>query len=268
MFTFLLVILLLLFYILVLHFRWEHKKKELVTSLRDEEAKLIHMEKMASVGTLAAGIAHEINNPLTFLIVNLEALLKHYKESDRTDESRQIVDECLDGTKRIKRIVEDLLSFSHRGRGEKTLVDINKLLDFTLRIVWNEIKYKVDLVKDYRIVKGLWADPTQISQVIINLVINAYQAIKDKGVITISTYEDDINVYIKISDTGIGMPKEITSKIFEPFFTTKGGTGLGLAVSNEIIENYGGHIRVESKVGEGTRCTVVIPKDEQAKMRI
>jgi len=265
MFYFTFLILILIIYILVLHFRWEKKRNEFLKRIKEEEAKIIHMEKMASIGTLAAGIAHEINNPLAFLVINLEILLNCCKEKDKMQETEQIITECLEGAERINRIVKDLLTFSHRGQGERRQVDVNDLLDSTLRIVWNEIKYKVDLIKDYRAKNYIWVDPTQVSQVIVNIVINAYQAIKEKGTITISTYEDTDFAYIKISDTGGGMPKEIMGKIFEPFFTTKGGPGLGLSVSNEIIKSYGGKIEVESKVGYGTSFIVVIPKEDRIR---
>lgn len=253
---------LLILYIFLLHFRWKRRQKIFLKTIREEEAKLIHMEKMASVGTLAAGIAHEINNPLMFLGINLEILLQNKASEDATEDVEQIVSECLDGVKRIKRIVKDLLTFSHRAQGEKVRVGINTLCDTTLRIVWNEIKYKVDLIKDYKAKSDIWTDPTQIGQVIVNLVINAYQAIADKGTIRISTYEDDGNVYIKISDTGKGISRQAQEKIFEPFFSTKGGTGLGLSVSNDIIKGCGGEIGLESKVGQGTTFTVRLSKQE------
>jgi len=250
----------LIFFIVGLWVYWTKKQKVLTKKLKDEEAKIIQMEKMASLGTLAAGVAHEINNPLTFLDANLGLLLESRKKNHELEDEEELVSECLDGVVRIKRIVKDLLTFSHKGCGERVKININEIIDTTLRIVWNEIKYKVDLVKDYKIESTVWIDPNQISQVFINLIINAYHAIQEKGVITIATYEDEDQIFIKISDNGAGMPKEVVDKIFEPFFTTKGGTGLGLSVTNEIVEQYGAKIEVTSKVKQGTVFLISLPK--------
>jgi len=267
-FWFLVILNLLAIYILVLHVRWRKKMRVYAKKLKDEESQLIHLEKMASLGTLSAGIAHEINNPLTFLITNLDLLTRYTREAQVTGEFRfndmeETLDECREGTQRIKRIVQDLLSFSHPSQGKKMLVDINELLDVTVRILWNEIKYKVDVVKDYQSQAKLWVDPTQLSQVFLNLVLNAVQSIRDKGTVRINTTEDDTNVTVTVSDTGCGISKEVLSEIFTPFYTTKGGPGLGLSVSKGIIENYRGTIEVDSKVGQGTTFKVSFPKEDK-----
>jgi two-component system NtrC family sensor kinase len=258
---------------------FKNKLEEKTKLIKDTEAQMIHMEKMASLGTLAAGVAHEINNPLGFLISNLEILkdyTKRIEEKLSLDEkdNRMLVDdlkamnqESLEGALRIKRIVSDLRTFSRRSETQKVLVDINQLLESVISIVWNEIKYKVTVVKDYQLKTGIFADPTQLSQVFLNIVINASQAIQDKGSISISTYENGQNVYAKITDSGCGMSQEVLAKIFDPFFSTKKSTGLGLSVSYNIIKHHGGDIKVESQPGKGTTFMVELPKPSKDEQR-
>lgn len=252
---------------------WKKKIDQKTKVIKDAEAQIIHMEKMASLGLLAAGIAHEINNPLSFLISNLESLRDYTQcpgegtslgvENNKTliEDLRAITQESLEGALRIKKIVQDLRTFSRRSEAQRVLVEINQLLESTLSIIWNEIKYKIAVNKDYQAKSNILADPTQLSQVFLNILINASQAIADRGTIGLSTYEDTKNIYIKISDTGCGIPKDVLPKIFEPFFSTKKGTGLGLSVSYNIIKHHGGDIKVESKVGYGTAFIVQLPKE-------
>jgi len=258
----------LMLYIVVLHIRWKKKMRSYVRKLKEEETQLIHLEKMASLGTLSAGVAHEINNPLTFLVTNLNLMSGYIKEAGVTNEEKmkkieETLEECVEGVDRIKRIVQDLLSFSHPSRGKRELVDVNELLDVTIRILWNEIKYKVDIVKDYKSSSPVWIDPNQISQVFLNIIMNAVQSIEAKGTVSISTYENDDNIFIEVTDTGCGIPEDKIGEIFTPFYTTKGGPGLGLSVSKSIIENYKGALNVKSKVGEGSTFTIVLPKEKR-----
>ena len=252
--------------------------QEKIKLIHNTEAQLIQMEKMASIGTLAAGIAHEINNPLSFLICNLESLKEYIKRfvEEFPPESQQrktlfedclpMTEESLEGSLRIKKIVSDLRTFSRQSETVKLLTDTNSILDSTLSIVWNEIKYNITLVKDFQAKTPVWADATQLSQVFLNILLNAAQAIADKGTIAISTYEDPHHVYIKIKDTGCGIPKEVLPKIFDPFFSTKNkGSGLGLSVSYNIIKQHQGNIKVESIVGEGSTFTIELPKKESGK---
>lgn len=263
----------LLLYIILSRRFWENKVKEKTNLIKEAEAQLIQMEKMASLGTLAAGIAHEINNPLSFLISNLDTLKSYFQELDSISLSEKLkkqnvkaedfvamLQESLDGAIRIKKIVTDLRTFSRRSETQKASVDVNQILESVLSIVWNEIKYKTTVFKDYQAKSVILGDPTQLSQVFLNIVINASQAIANKGTIKIITLEDEHNIYAKISDTGSGIAPEVLSKIFDPFFSTKKSVGLGLSVSYNIIKQHGGNITAESKVGYGTTFLVQLPK--------
>ncbi len=262
------------YYLFKSHYEKKIRAKD--TLFREVESQLIQTEKMASIGTLAAGIAHEINNPLSFLISNLEALAEYVQSLSKEpslepqiartllEDFLPMTQESYEGAVRIKKIVSDLRTFSRRSETQKVLLDINQTLESTLSIVWNEIKYKVTVIKDYRAKSSIFADPTQLSQVFLNILINAAQAIPQKGAITISSSEDEKNVCVKISDNGCGIPKEILTKIFDPFFSTKhSGAGLGLSVSYNIIKvHHQGDIKVDSAPGNGTAFTILLPKKE------
>jgi two-component system NtrC family sensor kinase len=243
------------------------KLKETEGKMKDAEAQLLQMEKMASLGTLAAGVAHEINNPLSFLISNLESLVDQVKigkktgtfNDERLDEMKAMAQESLEGAQRIKKIVLDLRTFSRKSESKRIPLDINQVLEFTLSLAWNEIKYKVDIVKDYRAASTVLGDPTELSQVVLNILLNAVQAISDKGTIIFATYEEAGKVIVKISDTGCGIAPDILPRIFDPFFSTKKSPGLGLSVSYNIIRQHKGDIRVESKVDEGTAFFIELP---------
>jgi len=274
--------------------------------LKIAQTQIIQSEKMAAIGQLAAGVAHEINNPTGFVSSNLKtlsdyqngmlSLIKEYKkliadlketvataeypgsipeqmerivalESEVDidyilDDSPNLIKESQEGTERIKRIVIDLKDFAHPGEDKVQTIDINKGIESTLNIVWNELKYKAEVKKEYGhlpIVKGY---PQQINQVFMNLLVNAAQAIEKEGEIRIVTRAVDGYVEIKISDTGEGIPKENLSKIFDPFFTTRDvgkGTGLGLNVTYNIVKKHKGTIEVESEVGTGTTFIIRIP---------
>lgn len=267
---------------------------------------LLQSEKMASIGQLAAGVAHEINNPTGFVSSNLKTLsdyqndistlIKEYrslsadlKETMATAEypvpiSEQLkriadleaevdidfvlndisdlVKESQEGTERIKKIVLDLKDFAHPGEQKLKYADINRNLDSTLNVVWNELKYKATVTKDYGDLPEVQCYPQQLNQVFVNLLVNGAQAIEKQGEINITTRALDGKVEIKISDTGSGIPEGNLSKIFDPFFTTKEvgkGTGLGLNVAYNIIKKHKGVIDVESTLGKGTTFTIRIP---------
>jgi len=269
--------------------------------IKDTQMQLLQTEKLASIGQLAAGVAHEINNPIGFISNNMEMLavyiddytkiLKMYDELmaavERGDfeKSKSEVQEIrsfgkninLDyiindlkklffqtqkGIERVQKIVKDLRTFAHEGVDTMTSIKVEEVIDSVLSIVYNELKYKADLKKNYADTPFIKGSPQRLGQVFINLLVNASQAIDGKGTVEIKTYVQDQNVCIDIRDTGKGIQEEHLKKIFDPFFTTKPvgqGTGLGLSVSYEIIKKHGGQIKVQSKLGEGSTFTVVLP---------
>jgi two-component system, NtrC family, sensor kinase len=277
---------------------------QLEENYRLMHAQLLQSDKMASIGQLAAGVAHEINNPTGFISSNLSTLSDYQKDlvpligqyrklvnifknktGDTTsgledlagaiqeaegridiqfvlNDMPNLINESIEGTKRIKQIVLDLKDFAHPGDSELKYSDINKNLDSTLNVVWNEIKYKATVKKDYTELPLVKCYPQQLNQVFMNLMVNAAQAIKKEGIITIATRSENGNVLVTISDTGCGIPPENLSRVFDPFFTTKEvgkGTGLGLNVAYNIVQKHNGLIKVESKVGEGTTFFISIP---------
>lgn len=282
----------------------EEKNNELqeaFAELNTTQTHLLQQEKMASVGQLAAGVAHEINNPIGFVTSNVNTLDKYLKKIDEfikiqnkfvkkycpdedkvkilKDHSRKmkidfIVEDCkdlitesLDGVDRVKKIVMNLKNFSRVDQAERAYININDCLDDTINIAWNELKYKCTLVKEYSDVPHIKCYPQQLNQVFMNILVNAAQAIEDMGEITIKTWHEDGSLFIAISDTGAGIPEEKVAHIFEPFFTTKAigqGTGLGLSISYDIIvSKHGGEITVESEEGKGTTFTITLPINEE-----
>jgi PAS domain S-box-containing protein len=274
----------------------EQDQLELIARLREAHDQLLQAEKMASIGQLAAGIAHEINNPIAFVNSNFgtlqnyvssllsvvdscneaatqagpgSALAAHIaaigKDADLEflkEDLSDLVRESLDGLKRVKDIVQALRDFAHVGETDWDYADLHAGLDSTLNIVANEIKYKATVEKRYGQLPAVKCLASQLNQVFMNLLVNAAQAIKERGVITIATGVDGDWVWVTISDTGCGIPPQNLNRIFEPFFTTKpigSGTGLGLSMSYSIVKKHGGRIGVESTPGAGASFTVCLP---------
>jgi PAS domain S-box-containing protein len=272
------------------------EQQQLIHQLQEAQAQLLQSEKMASIGQLAAGIAHEINNPIGFVNSNMGALKSYVdtlcqltdsfgqtlqsrsgqeelkteiaqlkKQADYDflkDDVAELVKESLDGLKRVRDIVQSLKDFAHIGETDWQLADLHAGIDSTLTIAANEFKYKATLKKEYGTMPPVKCLTSQLNQVFMNLIVNAAQAIQDKGVITIRTGSEDDWVWVEIGDTGCGMPPEVMNRIFEPFFTTKPvgkGTGLGLSMSYNIVAKHGGRIEVASEAGQGTRFTVRLP---------
>ena len=174
-----------------------------------------------------------------------------------------LLEESLDGLQRVKRIVQDLKDFSHVDKSELVWANLETGLDSTLNVVWNELKYKAKVVKEYANTPQIECYPSQLNQVFMNLLINAAHAIEDKGQITIRTGFDENNLWVEVEDTGQGIPPEHLGRIFEPFFTTKPvgkGTGLGLSLAYSIVNKHHGHIEVSSRPGTGTTFRVVLPR--------
>jgi signal transduction histidine kinase len=269
------------------------KQKEMEEKQSNIEQVLINSEKMASLGQMAAGVAHEINNPLSYIVSNIQNLaynleqfshlintlkaekaitqqtlvdtLQHYQFDELQTDSSDIIAEMTEGADRVKEIVQGLRQFAHPDQTQIGDIDITELIDNTLRVAWNEIKYNANVEKNYNtepvIITGR---STQLSQVFLNLFFNAAQAICDKvGVISITTKADKKNAYITIADNGSGIDENKLNKIFDPFYTTKPigqGTGLGLAISKAIIEQHGGLISVKSQLNQGTIFNITLPK--------
>jgi two-component system NtrC family sensor kinase len=276
-----------------LHSNYERIKQ---TNARLEEAQnqLLQSEKLASIGQLAAGVAHEINNPVGFVSSNLSSLRRYVDslfqllgafESGASLESAegraevarikkaidiefikedlpQLLQESEEGLSRVKKIVQDLKDFSRVDQSDWQEADLNAGLDSTLNVVMNEVKYKAEVRKEYAQLPAVRCLAAQLNQVFMNLIVNAAHAIEQRGLITLSTGVVDDFVWIEVGDTGTGMTAEVQRRIFEPFFTTKQvgqGTGLGLSLSFSIVQKHGGRIEVDSVVGLGTRFRVWIP---------
>jgi len=269
--------------------------EEAYNHLKLVQMQAVQQEKMASVGQLAAGVAHEINNPMGFISSNLASLSKYInklkafeaslvelttssgnsvlvdeiakvKKSMKIDfilgDMEGLLAESLDGAERVRHIVQDLKNFSHIDEAEWKPININDNLDSTLNMVRNEIKYVAEVVKQYGEIPPVTCRPQQMNQVFMNLLINAAHAIETHGTITVRTWQEGETVCISITDTGKGIDPEHLNRIFEPFFTTKEvgkGTGLGLSICYDIIHKHAGEILVESTVGVGTTFVVKIP---------
>jgi PAS domain S-box-containing protein len=230
-----------------------------VTQRKQMERQIIISEKLASLGVLAAGIAHELNNPLNNIYL-LAQLIKEDLQAGRAKE--EDVEMILQQVQRASQIIRGLLEFSREGFVHFEEVDINAAIEEMLGFMENMIKSRdVRVVKRLGDVPKIAGDKTMLQQVLVNLITNACQAMPQGGEIRITTRRKNGDVEIEISDTGVGIRKEHLSKIFDPFFTTKDrdGSGLGLAVSHSIIKRHGGEISVESELGRGSTFTIVLP---------
>lgn len=243
---------------------------EMNQRLEEAHEQLVQAEKMASMGQLAAGIAHEINNPIGYVYSNLGTLRKyladvfaHRADLDALKEDIEaILAESLQGVERVSRIVRDLNDFSRVDDARWQWADLHEGLDSALNIVSNEIKYKCKVAKQYGSLPKVQCLPARLNQVFVNMLMNAAQAIDKDGTITLQTRAQEEEVSISISDTGKGIPTEHLARIFEPFFTTKApgeGTGLGLSLSYNIVRRHGGRIEVQSAPGRGATFTVHLP---------
>ncbi len=270
-------------------------------ALKTTQSKLLQQEKMASVGQLAAGVAHEINNPIGFVTSNINSLNKYAAKineflelqnkfidaycpsaekiqalDDRRrkmkidfilEDMADLIVESLDGVERVKKIVQNLKNFSRVDQAERSEADINACLEETITIAWNELKYKCTIHKEYGDLPLIKCYPQQLNQVFMNMLVNSAHAMDEPGVITIKTWYADQSIFIAISDTGCGIAADKLAHVFEPFYTTKAvgkGTGLGLSISYDIIvQQHNGEISIQSEEGKGTTFTICLPLPEQ-----
>lgn len=244
-----------------------------VEGLRD---RLLLSGRLAAVGELAAGIAHEINNPLAFVRANIGLLRQHWLTlGDRLDkagfrsqsesllsEGEELIEESIEGVDRAAAIVRDVRGLAHGGKRKRTDSDLNDLLEGVLRIVAPQLRGRIEVETDFREVAHVFGAPQELQQVFLNLILNASQAIEERGTVKISTEQKGDVVIARVEDDGCGIAPQIRDRIFDPFFTTKvvgEGTGLGLGIAYGIVKNHGGDITVESEPGRGTCFSVHLP---------
>ena len=230
---------------------------------------LIHSQRLESIGTLAAGVAHEISNPLAYIATNLDYIGSRLDQVDDPSvlrEIRRATREALLGADRVRRIVGDLTRFVRRDQNPPAPVDVRSVLDTAISMSWSELHHRARLVRDDGALVLVLADRDRLVQVFLNLLLNAAQAIGDgraeKNEIRIGTRLEGDRLAIEVSDTGVGIPQEALGRVFDPFFTTKPagiGTGLGLSICRTIVTGLGGAIEVESELGAGTTFRVLLP---------
>ncbi len=267
--------------------------EKLIEELKQTQNQLILSEKMASIGVLTAGIAHEINNPINFISSGLTGLeliindvLKIITECsldtqeniviDKATEARKVskamesipklIESMRIGITRTTEIVKGLRTFSRLDTENKTPSNINELIDSALIILKNKYKHRIKIVKNYNLIYPINCFPGKLSQVFLNLIVNSIQAIEDNGEITITTDKvpNKNKITISVKDDGIGIPEDLKNKIFDPFFTTKAvgeGTGLGLAIVHSIIQEHGGKIEINSEKNKGTEFKITLPEE-------
>ena len=252
-----------------------------VTERKMFEARLRQTQKLEAVGILAAGVAHEINNPLTYVLSHLQSLLQEFSRTESAgaalspavESMRAHVREAADGADRVRNIVRDLKTFSRRSEDERGAVDLIGVLETSIKLAAHELRNRAQVRRDLRPVPQAVGDPGRLAQVFVNLLINAAQAIEegaaDRNEISIATRATEEEVFVEVSDTGAGISPEHLDRLFDPFFTTKassGGSGLGLSICYNIVSSFGGRIEVESKPGMGTRFTVRLPIARSARV--
>lgn len=262
-------------------FEQKEEKARLLSQMESVTAELLQTEKLAALGQMAAGIAHEINNPVGYIQSNLNTLSQYAQRlinlihrASVSDEQKDAADfefleadllsllnETQEGVQRITQITRSLTQFTRRS-GLSDWCDVHQQIDTTLKIMKNELRGKVEIRRQFAELPEVYCDPAQISQVFLNILLNAAQAIDRFGYINIVTKLTDDKLIIKIADTGCGMDTETANRALEPFFTTKpegDGTGLGLSISYSIMRSIGGDLRLSSEHGKGTEVFLSFP---------
>jgi signal transduction histidine kinase len=261
----------------------------------ENQAQLIHQGKMASLGEMAAELAHEINNPANYIYGNIDFLEKYIKDiksilleymqlelpdghqinqirkdlyiEEEVKELDGLIKYVKEGAIRISDTVDNLMNFVGKEESEIQSIDIHESIEITLNLIQNKIKKRVEVKKIFGEIPEIEGYPWQINQVWMNLLSNAADAIPGQGVITIETSMNDAyNVFIRITDTGVGIPEANLDRIFEPFYSTKlkrRGMGLGLTITKKIIEKHNGKIECESKEGQGTCFSIILPINQK-----
>jgi signal transduction histidine kinase len=242
----------------------------------DLRHRLVTSARLAAVGELAAGIAHEINNPMAFVRANLSQLesrwkdvraeLEHAGRADALHETLGDVDELLadslEGVDRAVEIVRNVKGFAHPGNGGREPVDLHRIVEDALRLISPQLRGRAEVEKDFQELPELLGVPQQLRQVFVNLLLNASQAISPGGRIQLATRSENGRAVVIVADDGPGIAPEIIDRIFDPFFTTKPvgeGTGLGLGIAYQIVRSHGGAIKVESPPGQGATFRVELP---------
>jgi len=272
-----------------------YEQRRLLKEIERANENLSQSEKLAGIGQLAAGVAHEINNPVGYVFSNLRTLAGYiadlFKIIDAVDQAQSVdevkrlkrnldydyirgdvealIDESGEGIDRVKQIISALQDFCHIDLGDFSYVDLHWCLNTTLRVASNKVKYKAKVIREYGALPEIQCNASQINQVILNLLVNAAHAIEQEGTITVRTGKQETEVWFEVQDTGKGMEPAVLSRVFEPFFTTKPvgeGTGLGLALSYNIIQKHHGRIEVFSEVTKGTRIRIWLPISQPHQM--
>ena len=257
----------------------KQKNEELentLNELKETQLQLINSEKMASLGQLVAGVAHEINTPLASINANneiLEKLLKKLPQQPKESEYEKLCENIKninsidkEAIKRISQIVMSLKKFVRLDEADLQLADINKEIDLTLELIKHETKNKIKITKNYASLPMIKCYPNMLNQVFMNILINACQSMPDGGEITITTEFSDKNLFVKIKDTGTGIDEKIKDRLFLAGTTTKQigiGTGLGLAISKKIVEKHNGSISFVTKKNKGTEFIIQIPAEQK-----
>ncbi|HZH14295.1 MAG TPA: ATP-binding protein [Archangium sp.] len=242
-----------------------------ITELRQMQLRLSLTERLATVGTLAAGVAHELNNPLSFVLGSLQLAVRRLfdpsgSEPEKTDALLKHLTDARVGAERIQSIVRDLGTFSHPDERPPAPIDVRQVLDLSVKMALGEVRHRAQVVREYGPVPDVLADGSRLGQVFINLLVNAAQAIPeghaDRHEIRLRTWAEERTVCVEVQDTGHGIPPELLGRIFDPFFTTKAvgkGIGLGLSISHGLVTALGGELSVESELGRGSVFRVRLP---------